>query len=176
MKTADQWIKVVIVFAGVMLFRLMPLRAPNVEPILSAVMPLSKRYGAIQAVVFAVLSIVFYDALTAGWGIWTLVPALAYGTLALGSHFYFKTRPTSRANFVAFSIAGVLFYDAATGLTIGPIFEGQSFAAALAGQIPFTLMHLAGSVVFAALVSPALYRWFSAKTVFVIAPQRSSIR
>ncbi|MEK7107312.1 MAG: hypothetical protein AAB899_03955, partial [Patescibacteria group bacterium] len=43
--------------------------------------------------------------------------------------------------------------------TIGPIFQGQPFMVALTGQIPFTLMHLLGTVVFATLLSPSLYRW-----------------
>ncbi len=36
---------------------------------------------------------------------------------------------------------------------------GQPFMVALMGQIPFTLLHLAGSVTFAVFLSLALYRW-----------------
>jgi len=161
-------------FLAVLLFRLLPFRAPNVEPILATVMPLGKRYGAIPGVLFAVLSIVLYDALTSGFGIWTAITALAYGALAIGSHFYFKNRAASAGHFVSFSIVSVLFYDAVTGLTLGPLQYGQSFQSALMGQIPFTLMHLLGAVVFAALVSPALYRWFESSEVFALAPRAAS--
>jgi hypothetical protein len=37
---------------------------------------------------------------------------------------------------------------------------------ALVGQIPFTLLHLAGTVVFATLLSPVLYRWVVQNEVF----------
>jgi hypothetical protein len=168
-------LKWLLVFAGVFAFRLMPLRAPNVEPVLAATMPLSKSFGALSSVLFAVASIVLYDALTAGVGIWTLVPAAAYGLLALASTLYFKKRAASRGNFVGFSIAAVIVYDALTGLTTGPIFEGQSFTAALVGQIPFTALHLLGAVVFAALVSPALYRWLATEASLAPAPQKAPV-
>lgn len=155
------WFKYIIVFSAVILFRLLPFRAPNVEPILAAVMPLSKRFGALAGTLFGVLSIVLYDALTSGWGMWTWVTALAYGILGAASYFYFKNRAASRGNFVRFSIVAILFYDTVTGLTIGPMFNGQSFSAALAGQVPFTVLHLLGAVAFAALVSPVLYRWLA---------------
>ncbi len=160
------WLKYILTFAAVFAFRLLPFRAPNVEPILSAVMPLSKRFGALAGTLFGVLSIVLYDAVTSGWGSWTWVTALAYGVLGAASYFYFRNRSASRGNFVGFSVVGVLFYDAFTGLTIGPLFNGQSFATALAGQIPFTVLHLLGAVVFAALVSPVLYRWLAMSESF----------
>lgn len=155
------WLKYILTFAAVFAFRLLPFRAPNVEPILASVMPLSKRFGALPGVLFGVLSIVLYDAVTSGWGAWTWVTALAYGILGAASYIYFKNRAASRGNFVRFSIVAVLFYDAVTGLTVGPLFNGQSFSAALAGQVPFTVLHLLGAVVFAALISPALYRWLA---------------
>jgi uncharacterized membrane protein len=150
------WLKYVIVFLGVLLVRLLPFRAPNVEPLLSAVMPLTKRFGMLEGAGFAVISIVLYDALTAGLGIWTFA---AYGGIAVGAHFYFQRREATRGNFVRYSIISVLVYDAVTGLTVGPLAFNQSFAAAAAGQIPFTVLHLLGAVLFAIVVSPVLHRW-----------------
>ncbi len=167
--TSGAWLKYGIVFLGVLLIRLIPFRAPNVEPLLAAVMPLTKRYGALEGFAFAVLSIVIYDALTAGFGIWTLVTAAAYGTLAIGAHVYFKTRKPSRGNFVRFSIVAVLAYDVVTGLTVGPLAYGQSFSAALLGQIPFTVLHLLGAVLFAAVASPLLYKWLQESEVPAVA-------
>jgi len=37
--------------------------------------------------------------------------------------------------------------------------HAQPLAAALVGQIPFTLMHVLGTTVFTILLSPALYHW-----------------
>lgn len=170
------WLKSAIVFLGVLAVRLMPLRAPNVEPILAAVMPLSKRGSALLAVVFPVLSIVLYDLATAGIGSWTFVPALTYGIVGAASYAYFRTHRASTGNFVGFSIAGILFFDAVTGVIAGPLLYGQSFAVALAGQIPFTALHLVSGVVFAALVSPVLHRWLATEEVFALAPKPAEIR
>ena len=126
---------------------------------LATVMPFSKRYGLLGSFLFGFLGIVLFDAVTSGWGVWTAVTAVAYGLLGVGAHAYFKNREASRGNFLRFGIVGTVLYDAATGLTIGPIFQGQPFMVALMGQIPFTLMHLLGTIVFAITVSPALYRW-----------------
>jgi uncharacterized membrane protein len=156
---SSAWLKYGIVFLGVLFVRLLPFRAPNVEPLLAAVMPLTKRFGAIEGAGFAALSIVLYDALTAGIGIWTLVTACAYGAVAVGAHVYFKQRSPSRGNFIRFSIVAVLLYDVVTGFTVGPLAFGQSLSAAIAGQVPFTILHLLGAVLFAAVVSPLLYRW-----------------
>jgi uncharacterized membrane protein len=156
---ATGWLKFLLGWGAVFLFRLIPLRPPNVEPMLATLMPFSKRYGPVGSFLFGFLGIVLFDAITSGWGIWTLVTALAYGALGPASHFFFKKREASAKNFLAFGIVGTLAYDAATGLTIGPIFEGQPFMAALLGQIPFTLLHLLGTIVFAVCLSPAIYRW-----------------
>ena len=152
-------LKFIIGWSAVFLYRLIPFRLPNVEPMLATMMPFSKRYGVKGSFLFGFLGIVLFDAITSGWGIWTLVTALAYGALGPVSHWYFKNRQASVKHFVTFGIYGTLAYDAVTGLTIGPLFQGQSFMVALVGQIPFTLLHLAGTVVFATLLSPVLYRW-----------------
>ena len=154
--------KFVIGWSAVFLFRflLLPFRPPNVEPMMATLMPFSKRYGVIGSFLFAFLGIVLYDAVTSGWGIWTLITALAYGTLGIAAHFFFRNRAASVANFLYFGIPATLAYDALTGLTIGPLFfHDQSFMQAFVGQIPFTLMHLLGTIVFSTLLSPALYRW-----------------
>lgn len=153
------WLKFIIGWAMVFLFRLMPWRLPNVEPMLATVMPFSKRFGPLGSFLFGFLGIALFDAVTSGWGIWTIVTALAYGFLGVAAHFFFKRRSASVKNFVGFGVVGTILYDAATGLTIGPLFNGQPFMVALMGQIPFTLLHLAGTVLFAVALSPILYRW-----------------
>ena len=153
------WLKFVIGWSVVFLFRLIPFRPPNVEPLLATLMPFSKRFGPVGSFFFGFFGIVLFDAVTSGWGVWTLVTAFSYGALGPAAYYFFKRREASVKNFVSFGVAGTIAYDAATGLTIGPLFTGQPFMVALAGQIPFTLLHLAGTVVFATLLSPALYRW-----------------
>ena len=153
------WLKFAIGWSAVFLFRLIPFRLPNVEPLLATVMPFSKRFGPLGSFLFGFMGIALFDAVTSGWGIWTLVTALAYGSVGLAAHFFFKNRSASVKNFLRFGVVGTLFYDAVTGLTIGPIFAGQPFMLALTGQIPFTLLHLLGTVVFSTVLSPVFYKW-----------------
>jgi len=152
-------LKFVVGFIVVFALRLIPFRPPNVEPVMATMMPYAKRFGALSGFLFASLSIVLFDLFTARIGVWTLITALAYGSLGVAAYYFFKNRESTAKNYVVFAVFGTLFYDAVTGLTIGPLLWGQSFAVALLGQIPFTLLHLAGNITFAAVVSPALYKW-----------------
>jgi len=104
-------------------------------------MPISKSYNKLLTFLFGFLSIVFYDAITAGLGSWTLVSGIAYGLVGLGASLYFKNK-SSRMSYATYAIFATLAFDAATGLTMGPIFFGQPFMEALTGQIPFTMLHL----------------------------------
>lgn len=153
------WVKYVLGWAVVFLVRLLPFRPANFEPMLATVMPFSKRYGLVGSFLFGFLGIALFDAVTSGIGMWTVITALAYGLLGVGSHFYFKNRPANTFHFLAYGIMGTIAYDAVTGLSIGPLFYGQPFMEALVGQIPFTLSHLLGTIIFSVVISPALYRW-----------------
>lgn len=163
--------RVAILFAVSFLFRLLPFRPPNVELILAGQMPVAKQFGPLTGFLFGGLSIFLFDAFTGMLGPWTLITALAYGVLGLGAARYFRERNGKR-HFVYFAIMGTLFYDALTGLTVGPLFFHQPFVAALLGQIPFTMMHLLGNVSFSALLSPCIERWVveNKKLGFISAP------
>jgi energy-coupling factor transport system substrate-specific component len=141
-----------------LIVRLIPFRAPNIEPILAIMMPFSKAYGAFIGFFFAVLSILFYDVATGTIGVQTFFTLGAYGMLGLWSAFYFQKHKGSRWDYVRFAIFGTLFFDAFTGLTVGPIFFHQSFIQSFIGQIPFTAFHLIGNIIFALILSPAIYK------------------
>ena len=151
-------LKFILGWIAVFLFRLIPFRPPNFEPMLATVMPFSKRYGIVGSFLFGFLGIIFYDAVTSGWGSWTAVTAICYGLLGVAAHLFFKNRDASVRNFLLFGIPATVMYDAVT-MMIGPLFMHQPLMVALVGQISFTLMHLTGTIVFSALLSPALYRW-----------------
>lgn len=153
------WLKFIIGWVAVFLIRLIPFRPPNFEPMLATVMPFSKKFGMLGSFAFGFFGIVLFDLVTSGIGMWTVSTAAAYGMLGIGSHLFFKHRAATAKNFLVFGIVGTLFYDAVTGLMIGPIFAHMPFAIALAGQIPFTIMHLLGTVFFSLALSPILYRW-----------------
>lgn len=167
-------LKFVIGWTAVFLFRLIPFRPPNFEPMLAVVMPFSKRFGVAGSFLFGFLGIVLYDAVTSGWGSWTWVTAICYGLLGVGAHYFFKNRDASVKNFLIFGIHATVAYDAVT-MMIGPIFSAQPLAVALTGQIPFTLMHLLGTVVFSVLLSPALYHWVVQNEMFELSFGRRSV-
>ncbi len=153
-------IKFILGWMAVFLFRLilLPVRPPNFEPLMGAMMPFSKRYGILATFSFGFFAIVIYDAVTSGWGIWTWVTAACYGLLGVGAYYFFKNREASVKNFLTFGIPATLLYDAVT-MMIGPLFSTQLWSVALLGQIPFTIMHLISTVFFATVLSPVLYRW-----------------
>ena len=150
--------------------RLIPLRAPNIEPILATLMPVSRASGSFVGFSFAVLSILLYDVLTGTLGVQTFFTVFSYGILGLWAAYYFSAKGGSASggkndkwSYVRFAIMGTLFYDALTGLTIGPILFHQSFFGSLIGQIPFTALHLSGNVAFAFILSPAIYNFLVKK-------------
>jgi len=155
------WSKIILGFVLCLVIRLVPVRPPNIEPLLATQMPFAKAYGPLVGFSFAFLSIVLFDLMVGKVGIWTLITAGAYGALGLWSVYFFKKREMKRINYVKFAILGTLFFDAVTGLTIGPVFFNQPFIAAAIGQIPFTILHLIGNVTFAFVFSPLIYTYIS---------------
>ncbi|MEY4731319.1 MAG: hypothetical protein RL681_265 [Candidatus Parcubacteria bacterium] len=152
-------IKFVLGWLTVLAIRLVPFRPPNVEPMFAVVMPFSKHYNAWGSFAFGVLGITAFDLMTGTIGMWTLITAAAYGLLGAYAAWFFRDRGATVKNFLVCGIVGTVLYDAVTGLSIGPIFFGQSITEAFVGQIPFTLMHVAGTAAFSVVLSPAAYRW-----------------
>lgn len=175
-KYKKNWLKFVLGFIICLLIRLIPFRPPNIEPILATQMPFSRAYGAYAGFIFAFLSIVIYDLVTGTLGVWTLLTAGTYGVLGFWATFYFKNKKGNAWDYARFAVIGTLFFDAVTGLSIGPLFFHQSFMSALTGQIPFTAMHLLGNVSFALLLSPAIYRFvIENKKLEIVRPAFKSI-
>ena len=158
-------LKIFVVFIGCLLFRLMPLRAPNLEPIMASLMPISRKYGAIIAFFFAFSGMVLYDIITGHVGLWTWTTSITYGIIGIFSAIYFKKFKTKTTNFVIFAFLGTIFFDTVTGVLFAPAF-GQSMSSAFLMQIPFTLLHLAGNIGFALTLSPILNKWFSKENIF----------
>ncbi len=138
--------------------RLIPFRPPNIEPILTVQMPFTKHFGWLAGFIFAFLNIILFDVVVGKLGLWTWITALAYGLLALFSHWYFKKRASTAMNFAIHAVYATLLYDAVTGLSVGPLFFHQSFMEALTGQVMFTVYHLLGNVSLALILSPAIYK------------------
>lgn len=162
MKTYQKnYLKYIFGFTITLLIRLIPFRAPNIEPIMATTMPFAKNYGKLFGFGFGFLSIILYDMITGTVGMWSLFTATAYGLLGIFSAIYFKNKENTPRSYAKFAIFGTILYDIVTGLTVGPLFFHQSLRVAIVGQIPFTLLHLLGNVTFAALLSPLIYNLVS---------------
>ena len=158
--------KIFIIFIGCLLFRLLPLRAPNVEPIMASIMPTARRYGAFIGFAFGFLSIFLYDSVT-HLGTWTWTTAITYGVIGAVSSIYFKKVKTSAFNFAVFAFFATILYDLITGVLVAPII-GQNIMTALMLQIPFTALHLAGNIGFALTLSPLINKWFLSSKTFTL--------
>jgi uncharacterized membrane protein len=161
MKDSREKIKILIIFVGCLLFRLMPFRAPNVEPIMASIMPVGKRLGIFFSFLFGFAGIFIYDLLT-HFGSWTFMVGITYGLVGVASFFYFKKYKASVVNFALFALFATIVFDLITGVLFAPMF-GQTFQNALVLQVPFTLLHLAGNVGFALTLSPILNKWLVSK-------------
>ncbi|MFO0719009.1 MAG: DUF6580 family putative transport protein [Candidatus Paceibacterota bacterium] len=151
------WFKFVLGFIVCLLIRLIQFRPPNIEPIMATALPFGRAYGKGAGFLFPFASMVLFDLVVGKVGVWTLITALAYGFVGLGAAIYLQSKKNTAWNYAKFAIISTLFFDAVTGLTVGPLFFGQSLTAAFFGQIPFTTLHLLGNVSFALVLSPALY-------------------
>ena len=159
-------LKIITIFLGCLLFRLIPLRAPNVEPIMASVMPLGRKFGAFWAFLFGFLSIIIYDLFT-HFGAWTWTVSITYGLIGMASFFYFKKFKSSVFNFAVFAFFATIIFDLITGVLFAPMF-GQTMLNALVMQIPFTALHLAGNIGFSLTLSPLINKWLASEQFFVL--------
>lgn len=157
--TSTNWLKLSVAWLVCFGLRLIPFRAPNVEPIMATLMPFSKKSGVVASFLFGFTSIFFYDLITSGIGSWTWSTAITYGLVGIVATLFFKNRASKALNYVGFAIVSTLAYDFITGIVLGPLLQHQNIMQAIAGQIPFTALHLLGNVLLAAVVSPLIYRW-----------------
>ncbi len=165
--------KVFTIFVGCLLFRLIPLRAPNVEPIMASIMPLGRKYGAFLGFLFGFLSIFLYDAVT-HFGSWTWTAAITYGLIGAAASLYFnKFKYSSEKggagafDFAVFAFFATIVFDFITGILFAPMF-GQTMWSAFILQIPFTALHLAGNVGFALTLSPIINKWLATSGFFSV--------
>ena len=151
-------LKVTLLWLFCLAVRFVPLRPANLEPVMAALLPHAARHGAAASFVFAAAIMVVFDVLSGQVGSWTWTTALIYGLVGSGLSLWLRTRPPTVWNFVLGSVAGTLAFDVLTA-ALGPLQGMQGWAEAYLLQIPFTLRHLAGNVLLAAVVSPLLFKW-----------------
>jgi hypothetical protein len=152
-------LKFIAAWALCTVIRLIPFRPPNFEPILATAMPFARRMGPLVGFLFAALNMVAFDVITGKVGMWTLVTATTYGVIGALAPLFFSRAKANVTGYIGFGIIGTLLFDGITGVLMGPLLFGGSFVTAFVGQIPFTLNHLLGVVVFSAVLSPIVDRW-----------------
>lgn len=152
--------KFVAGFVGTLIFRLIsPLLGMwNISPLMATELAGAKAYGPWVGGLYGALSIMLIDILMGKVGIWTLVTSLTYGAVGVAGAYFMRSRSANARNFIWASVIGTLFFDLVTGVLMGPLMFGGSFAVAAVGQIPFTIRHLAGNVFFAGILAPWFYK------------------
>ena len=149
-------LRLALLLAATVFLRAFP-RLPNVEPVMASCLPVAKRHGAVAAALFAGLAMLAADALVQRVGWWSLYTAVAYAAVGFAAASFLKPGSSvSRA--VGFSIVGTLFFDVTTMFAFAVQF-GVPLPIAVAGQVPFTLLHLAGNAVFVAVASPLVEKF-----------------
>lgn len=132
---------------------------PNNDPIMACMLPFSRHGKWWQGALFALLTMVSFDFITMKVGMWTAVTALTYAGLGIMFHFAYKRiGKVKLKHYIGSGVIGVLIFDFVTGILFGPAMFGMSFAQALIGQIPFTIMHLLTATFFIILLAPLLDR------------------
>ena len=159
------------IFATVLL-RLLQI-IPNVEPIMAFTSPYAKAYGALAGFAFALISLVSFDFISGRLGVWTLYCGVAYGLIGLFAAYYFKSR-SKRVHYATYAFVATIAYDAVTAFLFGLQFN-QPLWLTLLGQIPFTMYHVVGNVLFAAVVSPAIYDYVLAQPGAEVNPHADKV-
>jgi uncharacterized membrane protein len=154
----SNFFKYVVGLITVLFIRLLP-RPPNVEPVMSTMMPFAKRWGKYAGLLFSALAIILFDVVTGTIGYWSIMTVASYSLLGFIAGIYFTKKRNKTYHFVGFAIIGTIIYDAITGIGTGILFFNMPLSVTVAGQIPFTLYHLAGNIVLSATISPLLYKW-----------------
>lgn len=130
---------------------------PNNDPVMGCMLPFARQGKWWQALLFPLIAMVSFDFLSGRVGIWTIGTAATYAGLGLFFHLRFRNvKKMSLGKYAKNSVLGVLIFDFFTGPIMSSFVFGMPFIVSFAGQIPFTLMHLASASVLTVLIAPVL--------------------
>lgn len=118
---------------------------PGCDPVAGFIVLAPRTWSRFLSSVFIGASIVLYDYMTVGCGLWTLVVVAAYFLIAAACNYVQIGSSLSMLGLCARGVIVTLAFDALTGLTVGPLLYGQPFMEAVVGQIPFSIAHLIGN-------------------------------
>jgi len=130
---------------------------PNNDPIMGVLLPYAKQQKWWVAPLFAFLTMASFDIVTFKVGIWTFVTSSTYAGLGILFHFcYRRLKKVGLKEYLGSGVVGVLIFDFITGPIMSSWLFHIPFSAALIGQIPFTLLHLASVSAFILILTPLL--------------------
>lgn len=154
----DDVLKLAIVLAGCVSLRFLP-RPPNVEPVMTGLLPFGKRYGWMVGALFGGFGILLFDAAVGQVGPWSWFTAGTYVLVGAAAGWWLgRFSHVTRWHYAGFAFAATVFYDAVTAYSFGSML-GYPLPVIVAGQIPFTLLHLASNVFGAAVLSPLIEKF-----------------
>lgn len=132
---------------------------PNNDPIMGCMLPFCREGKWWNSALFAFLTMVSFDIVTAKVGIWTLVTAGTYAAIGILFYWYYRGKAKiGIKTYLGSGIAGVLLFDFITGPIMSSWMFGMTFMEALVGQIPFTILHLISVSAFVLILTPLLDR------------------
>ncbi len=163
-----------VLLGAVIAFRIFP-RPPNVEPVMTAALPFARMHGWILGAVFSSLSLLLYDAALGQFGVWSFFTAGAYAVVGgIAGLALSQRKHVSRWQYAGVAVVLTLFYDAVTAYTFGT-YMGYALPVIIAGQIPFTLLHLASNLVGAVVLCPFIEKHVLAQPASSLPLVRSTL-
>ncbi|MBT4855659.1 hypothetical protein HOM50_01685 [bacterium] len=117
------------------------------DPFPGVFLLINRQLKGVNGFLFIASQFFCFDYLTNTLGIWTLLIAIAYGTIEFGLNHYVKQHHYTIWNGLLYTAIAVLSFDC-IGMAIGPLFFQQPILSAVLGQIPFTLEHLVRASIF----------------------------
>ena len=130
---------------------------PNNDPITGVVLVNARREKLWKSLLFPIITIFSFDFFTSGIGLWTFGGSLAYVCIALIFRFVFKRmKEVKLLTYAKGAFVSVLIFDFITGPIMSGMLFRMPFEAALMGQIPFTIAHLASAVMLTIIIAPVL--------------------
>jgi hypothetical protein len=135
---------------------------PNIEGLMPFAMTMGIALGPASGFAGAFIARAIYDVDMAYAGWWTPVTSVCYGIVGMGAALAgMHVKKWGRLQLACLAAALTLLYDAASMLAMGLPF-GIPLGALVAGQVPFTIAHLAGNVLLSFAFAPYLLKAFSA--------------
>jgi len=129
---------------------------PNIEMLMPFVLAAGLAGGPLYGLALGGCVRGLYDVYQGWAGPWTLLTAPSYAVVGLVVGFAgLRWKVRSRTGMMALAGAATLVYDVLTMALFG-LWMGMPLQVLVVGQVPFSIMHVAGNMLFCFLLAPTL--------------------